>query len=171
MLMGNAGDPGELGFLSAPEYKNKLDMAFYENVHQASWEAFLEGYRRLTANTRVPHLVVLSMYGRANDYKLARYGLASTLMGDGYFHYGYDTLKLSPKNYEPVLWFDEFDLSGSSTTSWLGEAIDPPQYYPWKNGVYRRRFRAWNGPRKPQGQRKTGRHHRARVFKNKGHAG
>src|SRR5262249_4886125 len=37
-------------------------------------------------------------------------------------------------------WLDEYDLAGTSTTSWLGTAIDPPQTAPYQNGVYFRRF-------------------------------
>lgn len=41
-----------------------------------------------------------------------RYALTTTLMGE---------------------WFDEFDLK-------LGHAVDPAQWTPWQNGVFRRRF-------------------------------
>ncbi len=140
MLMGNAGDNGKDGFLGAREYKGQLEMAFYENVHEQPWETFLDGYRRLTDNTRFPHVVVVSMYGSDRDYALARYGLASTLLGDGYFNYGYDTLHYPMSSYTPVIWLDEYDLAGKGGTNWLGEAIDPPQSLPWQNGVYRRRF-------------------------------
>jgi hypothetical protein len=140
MLMGNAGDNGKDGFLGAREYKGQLEMAFYENVHEQPWETFLDGYRRLSGNTRFPHVVVVSMYGRDDDYALARYGLASTLLGDGYFNYGYDTLHCPSSRYTPVIWLDEFDLAGKGGTNWLGKAIDPPQSLPWQNGVYRRRF-------------------------------
>lgn len=140
MLMGNAGDDGKDGFLGAREYRGQLEMAFYENVHKQSWETFLDGYQRLTGNTRFPHLVVVSMYGRDDDYALARYGLASTLLGDGYFCYGYDTVQCPADRYTPVIWLDEFDLAGKGSTNWLGKAIDPPQTLPWQNGVYRRRF-------------------------------
>lgn len=140
MLMGNAGDPGPNGYLSTPEYRGKLEMAFFENVQSVTWATFVDGYQRLTANTTSPHLVVISMYGGLTDYQLERYGLAATLMGDGYFNFAYDTAHLPPANYTPVIWLDEFDLAGSSTTSWLGGAVDPPQYAPWRNGVYRRRF-------------------------------
>ncbi|HEV8542428.1 MAG TPA: hypothetical protein VGR78_08550, partial [Verrucomicrobiae bacterium] len=34
----------------------------------------------------------------------------------------------------------EFDLAGTSTTSWLGAPIDPPQTVAYQNGVFVRRF-------------------------------
>jgi hypothetical protein len=140
MLMGNSGDSGPSGFLSTPEYKHQLEMAFYENVHNTTWDNFIEGYRRLTENTRFPHVVVISMYGGLKDYSLARYWLAATLMGDGYFHFGYDTANQPVDKYIPVMWLDEFDLAGAGNSGWLGKAIDPPQHLPWQKGVYRRKF-------------------------------
>ncbi|HWA86452.1 MAG TPA: hypothetical protein VG710_09535 [Opitutus sp.] len=37
-------------------------------------------------------------------------------------------------------WFDEYDLAGTSTTSWLGTAVDAAQRSPKSNGVHIRRF-------------------------------
>lgn len=140
MIMANAGDDHPDGFLNAAEYIGRFEMGFFENVQKASWRTFMEGYRQLTRNTTFPHIVVVSMYGSPSDYAEARYGLAATLMGDGYYYFGFDTAKLSADRYTPVIWMDEYDQGGTASTEWLGKAVDPPQSRPWKEGVYRRRF-------------------------------
>ena len=54
-------------------------------------------------------------------------------MDNGYFSY-------SEGKYIISVWFDEYDLAGTSNTKWLGKAISSPQLSPWQNGVYRRDF-------------------------------
>lgn len=95
-------------------------------------------YHKVMGLVKGPKLVVFGMKGKPSDYKAFRYGFASTLMDDGYFDFSDGT---SGSIYETeMIWFDEFDIAGTKNTSWLGNAIDPPQATPWQNGVYRRRF-------------------------------
>jgi hypothetical protein len=62
-------------------------------------------------------------------------------MGDGFFKFSPD--KGTPGGdyrFGTVEWFDEFDLAGAASTSWLGLAVAPPPDGPWQKGVYRRDF-------------------------------
>ena len=87
----------------------------------------MEQYQTTLANAQ-NNLAIMTVAGPATDYKTMRYGLASCLMDNGYYYY--TSLE---DHYRSALWFDEFDAK-------LGRAIDPPQFAPWQNGVYRRRF-------------------------------
>jgi hypothetical protein len=123
------------------------------------WYNMMASYRSQLQNTKAPHLVLWTVattsaglcyhtahrqnYGSGDPenpelpepYAFMRYALASALLDNGYIMYhtgGY--------NSDNVVWFDEFDLDGTATTSWLGAAIDPPQTNAYQNGVFRRRF-------------------------------
>ncbi|MGI9205082.1 MAG: putative glycoside hydrolase [Woeseiaceae bacterium] len=137
IVMGNVdGEPQNgSGMLTEPEFRGEIT-----SLHEGAigynwspetwggWETMMRQYQTTIANSR-NRLAIMTVHGDApDDYALMRYGLASCLMDDGYYYYTtHDT------EYRSALWFDEFDVD-------LGRAIDPPQFSPWQNGVYRRRF-------------------------------
>ena len=129
-LMGNSND------LSSSEFSGKLQGAFLEGLIGLSWsierwqgwEKMMLRYHSAITHTTQPHLVGFNVWGRDDDYRQMRYGLASCLLDDGYFSY------TDPKmGYSSVPWFDEFSLD-------LGSPVDSSQTEPWKQGVYRRVF-------------------------------
>jgi hypothetical protein len=107
--------------LSSPEYHHALDGAFLENLigrrwsieSQQGWGAMMHRYRAVSQQVRRPELVIFHMTAGANDYRLMRYGLASCLMGDGYFAFSADGSTSVP-------WFDEYDVD-------LGAAQGPAE--------------------------------------------
>lgn len=148
------------GFLTEPEYDGRIGAALLESAlgrgfsaeRQFGWDKAMESYRSLIDHTAPPHLVVFDTkvtpngllfepaaergnYGGGAEYALLRYVLASTLMEDGYL-----AVKNGGYNLAAAVWFDEFDLAGTATTSWLGTALDPPQRKPYQEGVHFRRF-------------------------------
>ena len=136
IFMGNVdGDPQmNQGLLTEPEYTGQIS-ALYEGAigkswsreTWATWKSMMNQYQTTLANAR-DRLLIMTVHGEATDYALMRYGLASCLMDDGYYYYTtFET------EYRSALWFDEYDVK-------LGLAIDPPQFSPWQQGVYRRRF-------------------------------
>lgn len=136
IVMGNVdGDPDSGGgMLTEPEYKNQVTSVFQGAIGKnwsvetwGTWEAMMVQYQTTLANSQ-HKISMMTVNGEATDYATMRYGLASCLMDDGYYYYTtHDTENKSG------LWFDEYDVN-------LGLAIDPPQFSPWQNGVYRRRF-------------------------------
>jgi len=136
IFIGNVdGDPEfSDGLLSEPEYTGQLS-ALYEGAMGKSWsretfstwESMMDQYQTTLANSR-DRLLIMTVHGDATDYALMRYGLASCLMDDGYFYY-----TTHETEYRSALWFDEYNVD-------LGFAIDPPQFRPWQQGVYKRRF-------------------------------
>ena len=144
LIMGNVDGWSQTndGFLRESQYHGLFAGALQEHALGRSsseeslsngWSLMMTSYRSLMANTIAPHLVIFSADGSATDYTTFRYAFASALMDDGYFSYG-------DGNYGDVFWFDEYDLSGASNTSWLGAPVDPPQTAAKSAGVYIRRF-------------------------------
>ena len=136
VIMGNVdGSPQDnVGMLTEPEYKGQIS-ALYEGAMGMSWsqetwstwESMMQQYQVTLENAR-NRMLIMTVQGNATDYALMRYGLTSCLMDDGYYYY-----TTSDTEYRSALWFDEYDVD-------LGRAVDPPQFSPWQNGVYRRRF-------------------------------
>ena len=136
IFMGNVdGSPQtDDGMLTEPEYRRQVAALYegaiglsYSQETWGTWESMMAQYQTTLSNSR-DRLTIMSVHGEPDDYAQMRYGLASCLLDDGYYYYTtYDT------EYRSALWFDEYDVN-------LGRAIDPPQFEPWQNGVYRRRF-------------------------------
>lgn len=122
--------------LSYPEYRGRLQGAFLEGLmgeswslyETSGWQAAMERYHGVFRHLAPPRIVAFNAVGAPDDYRFMRFALSSCLMNDGYFSY-----TDRARGYSSVVWFDEFDAN-------LGKAIDPPQYRPGKDGVYRRRF-------------------------------
>jgi hypothetical protein len=123
------------------QYKGVIPGAFMEHAMGKDWSAetwagwsdVMAWYRQLKANLAAPKAILFDAYMPSKtDYQYLRYAFASCLMDDGYFS--------ASTNYNEILWFDEFDLAGTSDTKWLGKAVDAPQTAAWQNGVYKRTF-------------------------------
>ena len=141
IIMGNANND-----LSYPEYKHRLNAAFFEAAIGADWSvetkngwnAVMERYHNLENNIyqpdkKRPKIVGFNVWGNSKDYKTMRYGLTSCLMDDGYFSFSGITNPNGVGAYSSVPWFDEYDIK-------LGRAITVPQTKPWSGAVYRRDF-------------------------------
>jgi hypothetical protein len=119
LLIGNVDSD-----LSSPEYHHVLDGAFLENLigrpwsieSRQGWPTMMHRYRSVSRQVRRPDLVIFHMTAAPTDYRLMRYGLASCLMGDGYFAFSADRGTSVP-------WFDEYDVE-------LGRALGPAEPVP-----------------------------------------
>lgn len=152
-LSGTVFPPGADQF---EQYRNAVHGAFLERVMGESWSAETWGgwelamswYYQIRTNLLDPKIVMFEVgLPSTSDYQYLRYAFASALMNDGYFTASTDS--------NQIPWFDEFDLAGTASTKWLGQAVDPPPMVAWQNGVFRRRFQngmaivnpRGNGPR------------------------
>lgn len=155
IVVGNIGDWGRAN-ATTPEYVGMADGGLLErfigeswsNEGQdmngalngwGSWTLMMDAYRKVMSQITAPQKFVLfGMKGLPTDYRAFRYGFGSALLDDAYFDFADGT---GSSVYTPrVVWFDEYDLAGTATTSWLGSAIDAPPTVAWQTGVYRRRF-------------------------------
>jgi hypothetical protein len=78
------------------------------------------------ALTKAPHDVVFQVCGATADPKLARYGLASAMMEDGYFAYTVNSTPTPP-------WFDEYDAK-------IGTPSEAPPTAATASGIWVRRY-------------------------------
>jgi hypothetical protein len=95
-----------------------------------SWQLMMERYHKSMTLVNEPKLIILGHLGDPKNYRVMRYGLASTLMNDGYYDFCPNDGKWG---YTQVAWFDEFDVN-------LGKAVSPPSKTAWQSGVYKREF-------------------------------
>jgi len=101
-----------------------------------SWTGSMETYLKLPSLNVVPALSIIHIYDKnQNSYKHARFGLTSTLMGQGYFSYDYDVA-----NHGQTWWYDEYDveLGPAKTAPYNLLAGDNTKITP---GLWRRDFR------------------------------
>ena len=96
--------------------------------NRGSWQKMMDAYHNLVRDTVTPHYAILNMRGKIDDFAFMRYGLASTLMDDGYFAFDDDA-----KVFQSVPIFDEYNVE-------LGQPVDGPQFRSWSKGIYRRDF-------------------------------
>lgn len=137
-------DPTFYGKRDLPEYDQQahggmleriMDEKYLGDRRRNSWNKALTYYRRSMSYFKEPNLTMFVAQGDPKNYQFFRYTFATCLLDDGYFEYA-----PNKQHYGTVEWFDEFDLTGSATTSWLGLAIDQPPTTAWKSGVWRRDF-------------------------------
>jgi hypothetical protein len=154
LQIGNIGDwswipNGSGGFTTGgtvpPEYKNLLEGGIMESYigkswsvegQAAGWAGMMDSYHKTMDALLEPKLGILNQSGpapsaaTATDFAAMRYGLASSLMDDGYFSY---SDQANPGYTGLPVWFDEFSVN-------LGAPLTPPQTVAYANGVYRRDF-------------------------------
>jgi hypothetical protein len=111
-VVGNAG-PGH------KEYSSEMNGILIENFPEFGWGYTMQVYNQQTNGSRQPRIIIINSNtkntGKQNDYREMRYGLASTLMGNGYFSFDFGT-----NNHTQTWWYDEYNIN-------LGKPLAPPQ--------------------------------------------
>jgi hypothetical protein len=133
--IGNIGDWAETGTVPT-EYQNVVNGGVLEGYIGKSysveswggWQGMMGRYTKIMASFQEPKLGIFNQWGDSTDYQSMRYGLASTLMNDGYYSFTDNTAQ-----YHGVSWFDEFDAK-------LGQSTTLPPTAAWQKGVWRRDF-------------------------------
>jgi Hypothetical glycosyl hydrolase family 15 len=131
---GNIADWGSTSAVIT-EYNQLMQGGLMEGMIGQSWSyesrSFAEmmaAYKKMMGAIASPQLVIFEQDGSSTDYQGMRYGLASCLLGNAYFHYDAGGSRNS------IAWFDEFNAQLGSATS----AAFPAAAY--QKGVYRRDF-------------------------------
>lgn len=139
LQIGNIADLGAAWKKTTlPEYEQVFDGGMIESLlsndpsspeMHGDWAFMMKHYKGNMDRSRAPKLVMFDQKGLATDYQFMRYGLASCMLGDGYFLY-----RIEGVGYNGIYWFDEFNHD-------LGKPIEPA--FPeedYQSGVYRRDF-------------------------------
>lgn len=95
---------------SSAAYATQVNGALFENFLQYGWAAPMREYLDATAKNVQPTITSFNTNTRnqeaSTDYRLMRYGLASTLLGNGY--YSFDA---GDSGHARTWWYDEYDVS------------------------------------------------------------
>lgn len=122
--------------VASAEYRGRFGGAFLEALIGLRWSTETgEGWARMMAryvetldSVTEPRIVGFNVWGRLDDYRQMRFGLASCLLGNGYFSF-----TDSEKGYTSVPWFDEYEID-------LGTPLHATPVTPWRGTVFRRDF-------------------------------
>lgn len=90
-------------------------------------------YNALVGNLRSPKYAIFQVYGRTADYQTMRWGLASSMLGDGYFCFTVDEDGTGAGLPNQPAWFDEFSVP-------IGASSEPAQSAPRTNGLWYRQY-------------------------------
>lgn len=72
-----------------------------------NWTGSMKTYLKLPTINTTPSLPIINIYDKNQvNYKKVRFGLTSTLMGQGYFSYDYDVT-----NHGQTWWYDEYNIN------------------------------------------------------------
>ncbi|MFA6536895.1 MAG: putative glycoside hydrolase [Patescibacteria group bacterium] len=107
LIIGNGGE----------YYYQNLHGVFYEHFPTKGWAQTMKKYSFIVKNGLSPTAGILNSNvnnsGQKNDYRKMRYGLASTLLFDGFF--SFDN---GDQSHREIWWYDEYELS-------LGDPLAP----------------------------------------------
>ena len=103
-----------------------------------SWQASMYQYlKRLPTKNKTPNIYIIngtSRSGVAGDHRQMRYGLASALMGDGYFSFDNGN-----STHGQLWWYDEYDVAlGRAESSYYNLLNNNSDYV--EPGLWRRDF-------------------------------
>ncbi len=137
--LGNVADWGEPA-ATLGVYDQMLNGGVLEGMFGETWSVetyagfagMMAAYKKTMAALAPPKLGLLGDDQAPTDYQGMRYGLASTLMDDGYYYHA------TGSSYAPPpLWYDEYNFNLGHPLSTTQGA---PQDAAWAQGVWRRDF-------------------------------
>lgn len=129
---------------SIDTYQKNINGRIFENFPtpwegNGSWQASMYQYlRRLPGLNHNPDTYIINgttrNTGNMRNYQAMRFGLASTLLGDGYFSFDY-----GDQSHQQLWWYDEYDMKlGQAQSSYIN-LLEPENDY-IKAGLWRRDF-------------------------------
>ncbi len=122
------------------DYQSKLNGMMLEGFPSAwenggTWAGSMQSYIKLSGYNRLPQVAVINAHdNNSANYQKMRFGLGSTLLGDGYYSFDFDVT-----NHSQTWWYDEYEAN-------LGQPISAPfnllssDRYSWQTGLWRRDF-------------------------------
>jgi hypothetical protein len=122
--------------LTSHEFYQQMEGSFIECNFGKSWSIetwggwsqAMDWYRKHLANTRAPHDVIMQVCQPSVNYSDMRYGLASTMLEDGYFAY-----QVGGNNTVAPVWFDEYSAP-------IGSPSEAPPKAPTSSGIWVRHY-------------------------------
>ncbi len=104
--------------------------------NDGTWSGSMKTYLHLPAQNKIPNVSVVNVSNKNQvDYRRFRFGLASTLMGSGFYSFDYDI-----SNHGQTWWYDEYNVELGTPQS-VAYNILPNQGQEIKAGLWRRDFK------------------------------
>ncbi len=92
------------------QYSTDMSGALIESFPEFGWTSAMKAYKAQESNGTKPKVIIINVNtrntGNKNDFKLMRFGLASTLMGDGYYSFDY-----GDQDHNQTWWYDEYNVN------------------------------------------------------------
>jgi len=117
------------------EYAGDYNGLMMENFSKQKWEDVMWAYKQNTADVLIPNINIINNNTGNNgyqDYQNFRYGLASTLLLDGYYSFDW-----GDQSHEQLWWYDEYDTDLGAP---VGGAISLAGYDNFKSDVWKREY-------------------------------
>lgn len=143
-----------MGNVTSDAYKNELNGGMLENFpsHNGGWEGTMELYASHEQGSASPRFMVINANNankgtETSNLKKMRYGLASTLMLDGYYAYDY-----GDQNHNQTWWYDEYDVELGQPLAPAVSLTSQPQF---EQDVWRREYQNGIAVVNPTGEAKV----------------
>ncbi|MFA6995174.1 MAG: putative glycoside hydrolase [Patescibacteria group bacterium] len=124
-------------------YQTILNGVMLENFPSAwenggTWSGSMQTYLKLPTLNAYPQISIINIYDKnQQNYRRMRYGLSSTLLGDGFYSHDYDVT--SPGQ---TWWYDEYSVNlGTPRSSAYNLLAAPGVGGNWSSGLWRRDFK------------------------------
>jgi len=123
-------------------YKNLLNGMMLENFPSSwenggTWAGSMETYFKMPENSLSPALPLINIYDKnQSNYQHFRYGLTSTLLGEGYYSYDYDVT-----SHGQTWWYDEYNINLGPAYSKAYNLLANNNTTEIKSGLWRRDFK------------------------------
>ena len=128
LIFGNGGE----------YYASYLNGVLYENFPRQGWKETLSKYNYINKNGKQPSAGIINTNvfnsGNNKDYQKMRFGLASTLMGNGY--HSFDN---GDQSHHEVWWYDEYEVSLGNPASDPYNVLNNNKQF--ESGLWRRDFK------------------------------
>lgn len=125
-----------VGNATSEVYKNDLNGIMLENFPASGWEETMRVYNSNQEGSTQPRINIINANtgntGKNNDFKKFRFGLASTLLINGYYSFDF-----GDKDHAQTWWYNEYDIE-------LGKPLSPAVSLngasQFKPGIWRREY-------------------------------
>ena len=120
-------------------YQAVLNGMMFENFPSSwegdgTWAGSINNYLKLPSLNASPSLSIINTYNKnQNNFELMRFALSSTLLGNGFFSYDYDTT-----NHTQLWWYDEYDINLGRANSQAYNLLNNSKTI--NNSIFRRDF-------------------------------
>ena len=120
-------------------YQPTLNGMMFENFPSSwegdgTWAASINNYLKIQKLNLRPSVPIINTYNKnQNNFELMRFALSSTLLGDGFFSYDYDTT-----NHTQLWWYDEYEIDLGQASSQVYNLLNNSNTI--NNSIFRRDF-------------------------------